>query len=63
MSNEMRFLYQISQFLGVKLSTRSHVLRITVYQNINRNRLTPENENFGTFIILAFILLSIYSSQ
>ena len=31
---QIRFLYQISQFLRIKLSTRSHVLRTAVYQNM-----------------------------
>ena len=28
MSNEIRFPYQISQFLGIKLSARSHILNV-----------------------------------
>ena len=34
---QIRFLYHISQFLRIKLSARSHVLRTAVYQNVNRN--------------------------
>ena len=67
--NEIRFPYQISQFLGIKLSARSHVLRTAVYQKVTEIEMkctcmdVYQNENASSkYLMLSTNAVSRYVS-